>query len=107
MTFPSPSNPHVGLLGLQNAPVTNPAHRPPNSRLAQPSTAYEEKPLKTGIVKLGIIPRIEVQNNSLLMFEDKFALSGTLGTSPSLFGETTNLKPTFGNGLSPGVATWA
>jgi hypothetical protein len=105
MTFPSSSNPHVGLLGLQNAPVTNPAQRPPNSRLAQPSTAYEENPLKIGMVKLGMIPRIVVQNNSLLMFDDKFALSGTLGTSPSLFGETTNLKPTFGNGLSPGVAT--
>ena len=107
MTFPSSSNPHVGLFGLQNAPVTNPAQSPPNNRLAQPSTAYEENPLKIGMVKLGMIPRIVVQNNSLLMFDDKFALSGTLGTSPSLFGDTTNLKPTFGNGLSPGVATCA
>ena len=107
MTFPSSSKPHVGLLGLQNAPVTNPAQSPPNSKLAQPSTAYEEKPLKIGMVKLGIIPRIVVQNNSLLMLEDKFALSGTFGTSPSLLGETTNLKPTLGNGLSPGVATCA
>lgn len=97
----------MALFGRQNAPVTKPAHKPPNSRLAQPSIAYEENPLSIGIVKLGMIPNIVVQNNSLRMFVVKFALSGTLGASPCLLGETTSLKPTFGSGLSPGVATCA
>ena len=60
-----------------------------------------------GMVKLGIMPSIVVQNNSLRIFEAKFALSGTLGATPSLFGDTTNLNPTFGSGLSPGVETCA
>ena len=42
--FTFESKPQVALLGRQNAPVTKPAHRPPNSRLAQPSIAYDEKP---------------------------------------------------------------
>ena len=97
----------MALFGRQNAPVTKPAHSPPNNRLDHPSIAYEEKPLSIGIVKLGMIPKIVVQNNSLRIFVAKFALSGTLGVSPGLLGETTNLKPTFGSGLSPGVATCA
>ena len=107
MTSPSESKAQVGLLGLQNAPVTNPAHNPPNSKLAHPSIAYDPNPLRIGIVKLGIIPNTVVQNNSLRMLDARFALTGTLFPSLSLFGETTNLKLTFGSGLSPGVTTRA
>ena len=107
MISPSESKTQVGLLGLQNAPVTNPAHNPPNSKLAHPSIAYEPNPLRIGIVKLGMIPNIVVQNNSLRILDVRFALAGTIFASPSLFGETTNLKLTFGSGLSPGVTTRA
>ena len=60
-----------------------------------------------GIVKLGIIPSMVVQNNSLRIFVARLALFGTLFTSLSRFGDTTNLNPTLGNGLSPGVITRA
>ena len=97
----------MALFGRQKAPVTKPAHSPPKSRFAHPSTAYEENPLSIGIVKLGMIPKMVVQNNSLRIFAARCALSGTIGASSFLFGETTNLKPTFGSGLSQGVVTRA
>ena len=74
MISPSESNAQVGLFGLQKAPVTKPAHKPPNNKFAHPSIAYELNPRNMGIVKLGIMPTIVVQNNSLFLEHEELHL---------------------------------